>query len=179
MRLNNILIPTDLSQRSKRALRYALSLATEYSANIAVLHVANEVDSWELYSDEFSFMIPVERAWPADRVMAEARLELSNFLEPYSETIKRLPAVSKRIALGPIVDEIVSAAEDLQADLIVMSPRRLRGVKRFLTSSITDQVMRIGPCPVLSVIDPLPSRPWQGKLTPRLFGWTRPTFADF
>lgn len=57
MRLNNILIPTDLSQRSKRALRYALSLATEYSANIAVLHVANEVDSWELYSDEFSFMI--------------------------------------------------------------------------------------------------------------------------
>jgi universal stress protein A len=178
MHLKNILVPTDLSQRSKRALRYALSLATEYSANITVLHVANELNSWELYSDEFSFMVPVERAWPADRAMAEASLELSNFIEPYSETIKRLPAVSKRIALGPIVDEIVSAAEDLQADLIVMSPRRLRGVKRILTLSITDQVMRISQCPVLSVMDPLLSRPWQGKLTPRL-GWTRPTFADF
>ena len=129
MRLKNILLPTDLSQRSKRALRYALSLATEYSASITVLHVANDFDSWKLYSDEFSFMIPVERAWPADRVMAEASLELSNFLEPSRETIKRLPAVSKRVALGPIVDEIVSAAEDLQANLIVMSPRRLRGVK--------------------------------------------------
>ena len=32
MRLKNILLPTDFSQRSKRSLRYALSLATEYSA---------------------------------------------------------------------------------------------------------------------------------------------------
>jgi nucleotide-binding universal stress UspA family protein len=137
MRIKNILLPTDLSQRSKRALRYALSLATEYSAIITVLHVANEFDSWELYCDEFSFILPVERAWPADRVMAEASLELSNFLQPYSETIKRLPTISKRVVLGPIVDEIVSAAEDLRADLIVMSPRRLKGVKRVLTSSIT------------------------------------------
>ena len=179
MHLKSILVPTDLSQRSKRSLRYALSLATESSAAITVLHVANDLDSWELYCDEFSFLSPVQRGWPADRVTAEATLELSNFLEPYSETIKRLPAVSKRVALGPIVEEIVSAAEDLQADLIVMSPRRLRGVKRFLTSSITDQVIRIGPCPVLSVVDPLPSRPWQGKVIARLFAWPRPTFANF
>jgi nucleotide-binding universal stress UspA family protein len=178
MRFKNILLPTDLSRGAKRALRYALSLATEYKATMTVIHVANELDSWELYCDEFSFMIPVERAWPSDRVMAEASLELSNFLEPYSETIKRLPAMYKRVVLGPIADEIVAAAEDLQADLIVMSPRRLRGIKRFLTSSITDQVMRISPCPVLSVIDPLPSRPWQGRLATRLFGLPRPSFAN-
>ena len=177
MHLKTILVPTDLSQRSKRSLRYALSLATEYRATVTVVHVANELISWELYCDEFSFMLPVQRAWPADRVMAEASLDLSNFLEPYSDMIKRLPGISKRVVLGPIADEIVSAAEDLQADLIVMSPRRLTGVKRILTPSITDQVMRISPCPVLTVIDPLPSRPWQGKLTTRLFGWPRPGFA--
>lgn len=43
MRLKNILLPTDLSQRSKRSLRYALSLATEYSATVTVVHVANEL----------------------------------------------------------------------------------------------------------------------------------------
>jgi nucleotide-binding universal stress UspA family protein len=64
MRLKNILLPMDQSQRSERSLRYALSLATEYSASITVLHVANEFDSWELYSDEFSFRPPLERAWP-------------------------------------------------------------------------------------------------------------------
>ena len=178
MRLKSILLPTDLSQRSKRSLRYALSLATEYCATVTVVHVANELNSWELYCDEFSFMSLVHRRWPTDRVMAEASLELSNFLEPYKDTIRRLPAVSKRVALGPIVDGIVSAAEDLQADLIVMSPRRLRGLKRILTPSITDQVMRISPCPVLSVIDPLPSHPWRGKLITRLCAWPRPRFAS-
>jgi nucleotide-binding universal stress UspA family protein len=178
MRLKNILLPTDLSQRSKRSLRYALSLATEYSAKVTVVHVANELNSWELYCDELSFMTPVERAWPADRVIAEASLELSNYLEPYRDTIRRLPAISKRVVLGPIADEIVSAAKDLQTDLIVMSPRRLRGVKRFLAHSITDRVMRISPCPVLSVIEPHPSHPWRGKLITRLCNWPKPRFAS-
>ena len=177
LRLKTILLPTDLSQRSKSSLRYALSLATEYRATITVVHVANELNSWEFSCDEFSFTSPVQRAWPADRVMAEASLELSNFLEPYREMINRLPGIFKRVVLGPIADEIVSVAEDLQADLIIMSPRRLTGVKRILTASITDQVMRVSSCPVLTVIDPLPSRPWQGKLTTRLFGWPRPRFA--
>jgi universal stress protein A len=178
MHLKNILVPTDLSQRSKRSLRYALSLATEYSASIMVLHVANDFDCGELYSDEFSLLIPVQRAWPADRVKAEASLELSNYLEPYKDTIRRLPGISKRVVLGPIADGIVSAAEDLQADLIVMSPRRLKGLKRIITPSITDRVMRISPCPVLSVIDPLPSRPWRGKLITRLCAWPKPRFAS-
>ena len=70
MRWKNILLPTDLSQRSKRALPYALSLGTEYRATITVMHVANELDSWELYCDEFSFMMPsselgrVTASWP-------------------------------------------------------------------------------------------------------------------
>jgi nucleotide-binding universal stress UspA family protein len=178
MRLENILLPTDLSQRSKRALRFALSLATEYRATITVIHVANESDSWELYCDDLGFMLPVERAWPSDRLMAEASLELSNFLEPHSATLKILPAIYKRVVFGSIVDGIVNSAKELQADLIVMSPRRLRGIKRLLTTSITGRVMRLSPCPVLSVIDPLPSRPWQGKLRSRLFGWPLPSFAN-
>jgi universal stress protein A len=177
IRLKNILLPTDLSQRSKRSLRYALSLATEYGATVTVVHVANELNSWEFYCDEFSFITPNERPWPADRVMAEASLDLSNFLEPFDDMIKRLSGISKRVVLGPIAGEIVSAAEDLPADLIVMSPRRLRGMRRIFTPSITDQVMRTSSCPVLTVIDPLPSRPWQGKLTTRLFGWPRPRLA--
>jgi nucleotide-binding universal stress UspA family protein len=54
MRFKNILLPTDLSRGAKRALRYALSLATEYKATMTVIHVANELDCWELYCDEFS-----------------------------------------------------------------------------------------------------------------------------
>ena len=93
MRLKKILLPTDLSQRSKRSLRYALSLATGYGATVTVVHVANELNSWEFYCDEFSFVTPNERPWPADRVMAEASLELSNFLERYDDMLKKLSGI--------------------------------------------------------------------------------------
>jgi hypothetical protein len=52
--------------------------------------------------------------------LAEASLDLSNFLEPYNDMLKRLSGISKRVVWGPIADEIVSAAEDLPADLIVI-----------------------------------------------------------
>ena len=64
MRLKNILLPTDLSQRTKRSLRYALSLATEYCATVTVVHVANELNSWELYCDEFSFISQAKEPGP-------------------------------------------------------------------------------------------------------------------
>jgi hypothetical protein len=72
----------------------------------------------------------------------------------------------------------ICVAEDLQADLIVMAPRRLRGMKRFPNleyhgSGYADRSM----CG-LSVIDPLPSRPRHGKLTTTLFGWPRTAVAN-
>ncbi|MPZ76825.1 MAG: hypothetical protein GEU77_09885 [Deltaproteobacteria bacterium] len=173
MRLERVLVPTDFSEHSRRALRYALSLAMETRATITVLHVANDFDAWELYSDEFSFMTQIARAWPTDRVLAEASLELSNFLEPHMEACKRIPSVTKRVVLGPIAHEIARAADELQADLIVISPHRQRGFRRIFGGGITDRVTRMSPCPVLSVTDPLPSRPWRGKFKPNLFGWPR------
>jgi nucleotide-binding universal stress UspA family protein len=177
LRLKQILVPIDFSDRSRRALHYAVSLAGENSATITVLHVANDLHAWELQSDEFSSIAPAGRLWPADRVVAEASLELSHFLEPYREAIAKIPAVAKKITLGPIAREIASAAGELQSDLIVMSPRRNRTFAQILTGSITDRVTRLSPCPVLSVTDPLPSRPWQGKMTYIGFGWPRQRMA--
>jgi nucleotide-binding universal stress UspA family protein len=178
MQLERILLPTDFSERSKRALVYCLSLANENKATLTVLHVANSFTAWELQSDEFGFISPLDRTWPADRVISEASLELSHFLEPFMETIKRLRAVSKQVVLGAIAEEIALAAEELNADLVVMSPRRHRGLSKFFRGSITDRVTRISPCPVLCVMEPLPSRPWQGKLAPNFLGWPRQKLAN-
>ena len=41
-RLEKILVPTDLSEQSRMALRYACSLAADEKAALVVLHVANE-----------------------------------------------------------------------------------------------------------------------------------------
>jgi len=172
-RINKILVPTDLSEHSRRALAYGCRLAAEDKAALVILHVANELNSWEL-SDEFALYAGNHgKAWPLDRVLSEASLDLNNFLEPHLADLKQLPSATKRVVLGNVLDRITSMAEEEKADLIVMAPRRSRSLRHWLGGGITDRVARMSPCPVLSVTQPLPSTPWRGKLLPGFFGWPK------
>jgi nucleotide-binding universal stress UspA family protein len=173
-RVQKLLVPTDLSDDSKRGLLYACSLAAENQGVLTILHVANDLAAWELYSDEFAFVAPAGRAWPTDRVLAEASLDLNRFLAPHLEAMKKIPSVNKRLVLGPIAERIVTVAEEEHADLVVMSPRRHRGLRRMFSAGITDRVTRMSPCPVLSITAPLPSRPWRGASLPLVLRWPRP-----
>lgn len=176
--IQRILVPTDLSENSRRGLNYACSLAEDNEAHLVVLHVANEFKLWELYSDDFSFLTPAGRAWPVDRALCEATLDLNRFLEPHLEIMKRIPSVHKRLVLGSIPDKIALVAQQEQVDLIVMSPRRAGRFGRIFAPSITDRVMRISPCPVLSVAPPFSTHPSHGTLTPARFHWPRQKMAS-
>jgi universal stress protein A len=173
-RIQRLLVPTDLSDNSRRGLLYACSLAAENQGVLTILHVANDLAAWEFYSDEFAFLAPTGRPWPTDRVLAEASLDLNRFLAPHLEAMKKITYVNKRLVLGPIAEQIVTVAEEEKADLVVMSPRRHRGIRRIFSAGITDRVTRMSPCPVLSVAAPLPSRPWRGAWLPLVFRWPRP-----
>jgi nucleotide-binding universal stress UspA family protein len=178
MHIKNILVATDLSENSRNGLRYACSLAAENKGMVMILHVANELEAWQLYADEFTFLAPGGSPWPRDRVLAEAALDLTRFIEPHLEAFKQIASVSKRVVSGAVAEQIAKIAEEQKADLIVMSPRRRTRWIRPFGGTITDRVTRISPCPVLSVTHPLPSRPWQGKLRPTLIGWPRHRAAN-
>ena len=172
--VKRILVPTDLSDQSRRGFCYACALATEKNADLVVLHIANEFEAWEWLCDDLGFVNSAARVWPIDRVLAEASLDLNRFLEPHLHLTRNIPALTKRVVLGAIPEQISAIAGEENADLIVMSPRRHRGMRRFFNRSITDKVSRMSPCPVLCVTSPSPSPQWRSKGLPALFGWSRP-----
>jgi nucleotide-binding universal stress UspA family protein len=160
---DKIIVPTDLSENSRRAVEFAAELAIDEKAALVVLHVANEFAAWELYDDAFGY----SAHWPLDRVLAEAALELSRYLEPQRKLLKDLPTVTKRLVLGLVPDQIISVAEEEGADLIVLSPRHQRGLMRLLSIGTTEKVTRRSPCPVL-LVPPAPHhKRWHGKVSPR------------
>jgi nucleotide-binding universal stress UspA family protein len=82
------------------------------------------------------------------------RFALLHVGEPDAAPAARLePAAAwERIARsGPVVDEIVAAAEALPADLIAMTTRGHHGFLDALRGSTTECVLRRAPCPVLAV----------------------------
>ena len=174
-RISKILVPTDLSQHSRRALAYGCGLAEDEKASLVILHVASDLDAWELHSEDLAFVGFSHKIWPVDRVLAEAGLDLTRFLEPSMQSLKRISLATKRVVLGPVPQQIAAVAEEENVDLIIMSPRRQRGLRHWLSGGITDRVTRLSPCPVLSITEPLPTKSWRGKSVRRFFAPLRPT----
>jgi nucleotide-binding universal stress UspA family protein len=163
--LKKILIPTDLSGRSRRGLTYAFHMA-EGETEFIVLHVADEFQAWELYSDEMAFVSSSAPTWPVDRVVQEATLDLNQFLQKHLKEIRQFSTLRKKVVLGDVVEKIVDIAYQEKVDLIVMTPRPHGALRRFFLKSVTDRVTREAPCPVLSVCPPQIVRSWRGRQWP-------------
>jgi nucleotide-binding universal stress UspA family protein len=143
--IKRILCPTDFSDESDAALRYAVALAQTYEARLAVFHCVDRAISIdETAREEFKKRVEASlRKWTG-----VGHCRLSDY-----EGI---------IINGNAGEEIIRAAGEFRADLIVMRSRR-RPVAAALLGSTAEAVCRVAPCPVL--ITHPNEREWVGMTT--------------
>ncbi len=55
------------------------------------------------------------------------------------------------MGVGRAADEIIKAADEIDADLIAMSTHGRSGLSRWAFGSVTDRVLRAGSMPILMV----------------------------
>jgi nucleotide-binding universal stress UspA family protein len=143
--IRTILYPTDFSDRSRPAFELACSLARDHGAEVVVLHVA-----------------PLPLLMPMNGVLVPTPVDQAECARPQLEQVR--PAdprvkVVHRLAEGSPADEILAAATDLPADLIVMGTHGRGGLSRVLMGSVAETVLRKAPCPVLTVKAPSHAEP--------------------
>lgn len=146
--IRRILCPTDYSESSREALRRAVELAGWFGAGVTALHVIGVVapglpvsDGGRPHvSDDFTYL------WEGEE---EARLEA--FVAPW--LAEGVPVETRLVAgaTGDISREIRAQAEELSADLIVMGTHGRSGIAHILMGSITERLLRVAPCPVLTL----------------------------
>lgn len=136
-----ILVPVDFSDASVRSLGHGLDLAAQTGASVIVLFV---VDTSFPYPDLFSFEAPNEDYFKVMRDRAQAKMDdwLGNL--PAARGV----AVKKVIGRGRPAAEIVAIADEVGADLIVVSRHAQSGLRKALMGSTTQAVIRSAPCPV-------------------------------
>lgn len=141
-----ILHPTDFSECAAHAEAEAARLASRLGATLVLLHVAVEAP---LYSEGILSMKATQQVYEAQRKWAGETLE-------HRVTALRATGIDARWVLRPGVpfEEIVAAAGDERADLIVMGTHGRTGLSRFLLGSVAERVIRLAPCPVLTVRSP-------------------------
>lgn len=139
--IHTILHPTDFSEHSEYAFRFACALARDYGARLVVLHVAPS--AVVAFGDGIV-------AFPIDDHQEElARLSKIQDREP------KLVA-DIQVAEGDAVPEILRVARESACDLIVMGTHGWTGLRRLLMGSVAEGVVRRATCPVLTVKTPFP-----------------------
>jgi len=138
--IREILVPIDFSEPSKKALKYAVAFATQFGAQLILLHVIEPTAQ--------GFPYPA-LALENDQVKATMKRRLEGLCK-YETTNPRL-IQKAAVTHGRAFQEVVRAARGLQVDLIIMATHGYTGIKHVLLGSTTERVVRYAPCPVLVV----------------------------
>ena len=139
-----ILVPTDFSEASTAALKYACGLADALNGTICVLHAVEDPYPGYTYTE---FYVPPREFFEAREQEARKRLEASLTAED-----KTKYKASMVLRTGSAAQEILQYLEEHgDVDLVVMATHGRGGVTRFMMGSVADKVVRSARCPVLTV----------------------------
>lgn len=140
--IRKILVATDFSPNSARALEAAGELAVQFGAEVEVVHA---------FDLPMPMVTPYEVTVP-DSYLEETRNAAAQKLAAAAGTVSAR-GVEVRTLLGevPAAPAIAKAAEDFAADLIVIGTRGNTGLKHVLLGSVAERTLRLAPCSVLAV----------------------------
>ncbi len=139
--IRTLLVPTDFSAGSERALDQAVALAQRLGATIRLLHCYRLPTELELTY----IGAPTEQWESGIREGAARQLE-----ELAARVTGHGLTVTRELAPGHASTEIARAAAT-HADLIVMGTLGRTGLAHVLLGSVAERVMRTASCPVLTV----------------------------
>ncbi len=140
-----VLVPTDFSDCATHALNAALQIAQKLNGEIHLYHRADIPHNWHQFSEEEKNCFPEIKT----RV-AKTKRELqaiSQQIERKYQSVKIITSFS----YGHLLNNILTYAESYEIDLIVMGSHGASGISEWLIGSNTQKIVRLAPCPVLTI----------------------------
>ncbi|MBT8368363.1 MAG: universal stress protein [Deltaproteobacteria bacterium] len=163
--INTILFSTDLSQKSRYAFNYAVSIAHRYGAKLTLLYVMEEVSHSpdvrlkDFIGEERWQEIKGGQEEEARQILIGKKREGATIRQALGEFCEQIQAESKidfktdqiLVVRGNVVDEILSEAQRIGCDLIVMGYHVRGKLEEAVLGSTTRRVLRRSKTPVMLV----------------------------
>ena len=143
-----ILLPTDFSECAKQAEAAAFDLVRKLDGELVLFQALVETPLYGeglLSTQHVQAVYDAQRKWAAETLEARAADLRQNGIK-----------TSWRLQVGVPFEEIVKVAEEEHADMIVMGTHGRSGLNRVLLGSVAERVIRLAPCPVLTVRQAMP-----------------------
>jgi nucleotide-binding universal stress UspA family protein len=142
--LEKIGVATDFSETSDLALRYGITLAAQFKAELHLIHVIEDIIP--TVPEPGLAMLPTQEIMQTLRRSSE---------EAMSQQTTRIASdgvsIVKVIREGVPFREVDAYAREMGIDLLVVGTHGRTGLSHLLLGSVAERVLRSAPCPVLTV----------------------------
>jgi universal stress protein A len=138
-----ILVPTDFTEDSDRALREAIDIAAVSRGKVYLLHVDQKIPL--IAGDAVIDPTVIDAVEKNDEVIARQKMleEIRNVAMQTDVEIE----IDERH--GVTFEQILAYMRDKVIDLVVIEPHAKKGVLKSLLGGVTDRLLRETPCPML------------------------------
>jgi universal stress protein A len=140
LKLKRVLVPVDFSDCSRKALAYAVPFAKQFGAELVIAYVVQPY-----------IPVPEMSAVDTTDMLAQMRESGKSELEKLRLSITADVKIETLLRVGHPAQEIVKAAAEIDADLILLSTHGRTGLGRMFFGSVAEHVTRYAGCPVLTV----------------------------
>lgn len=146
--IRRILVAVDFTPGARAALQYADKLTYVFGSSLTVVNVA-ELNEGVLLLGANQFPLLDQQLAENHRRYLVNLVRSIGISEPQEYVVR----------LGRPVEQIVKAAADLKADVIVIATRGLKGLRHAFIGSTAEEVVRRAHCPVWIVPQQTPENP--------------------
>ena len=148
LNLKTVLVPTDFSENSKKALIYAVRLAQRNDSSLILFHAFELPEFVRQRPPDFSGGFNEEEM----KLFDDARRRCEERLVTLSRDLQGCNVkIETAHRLGTPYEEIIKVARERGVVLIIIATHGYTGLEHFLLGSTTERVVRVSPCPVLVV----------------------------
>jgi universal stress protein A len=139
-----ILVPTDFSEYSDKALQQALDIAKQYHSRVYLLHVIHS----EIQRCHVDYCLSDEQMEQFKKQMADGAYEaLKKQTDKFPEA--KEVEVTTEVKQGTPYDAILKEEQEKGIDLIVIAPRGRTGITKYHMGGNALNVLKGAKCPVL------------------------------
>jgi universal stress protein A len=143
--IRTVLVPVDFSSYSEGVIAYAAHLAKRLDASIELLHVVEDPYLTGTWSPEI-YVPDVLDSLDALALEAQNRLDLA-----VAGIRAQGVTASAVVRRGAAARTIIERAKTGTFDLIALGTHGRTGLAHVLMGSVAERVVRLAPCPVLTV----------------------------
>lgn len=138
-----ILVPTDFTNDSDRALREAVDIAKAFNSKVFLIHVDQKIQ--EAAADYLLSPSEIKGLEKADADVATGKMR-AEILKIAQNAAVEIEIAEKH---GKTHEEILAFGREKEIDLIVIEPHARKGLLKTLVNGVADKVAHEAACSVL------------------------------